>query len=49
MGCLARPPESSPSSSQIALSSSPASIASFLEAAGSAALEEAGKILVRRT
>jgi len=30
------------------LARSPASIASFLEAAGSAALEQAGKILVRR-
>ena len=32
-----------------ALARSPASIASFLEAAGSAALEQAGRILVRRT
>jgi len=31
------------------LARSPASIASFLEAAGAAALEQAGKILVRRT
>jgi hypothetical protein len=32
-----------------ALARSPASIASFLQAAGSAALEQAGRILVRRT
>ena len=32
-----------------ALARSPASIASFLEAAGAAALEQVGKILVRRS